>query len=102
MRAMLLDAAQQPLRPVDLPRPKPTTGQVLIAVHTCAICRTDLHVVDGELPRPKRPLVPGHQIVGTIQGPLAQLVGLLQAPQRELVYVLAQRGKDAEQASPPA
>ena len=66
MRAMLLDAAQQPLRPVDLPTPKPATGQVLIAVRTCAICRTDLHVVDGELPRPKRPLVPGHQIVGTI------------------------------------
>lgn len=66
MRAMILDAPRQPLRVADLPIPKPNSQQVLIRVHTCAICRTDLHIVDGELPQPKLPLVPGHQIVGTV------------------------------------
>lgn len=66
MRAMLLDAPHQPLRLADLPIPKPNAQQVLIRVHACAICRTDLHIVDGELPQPKLPLVPGHQIVGTV------------------------------------
>lgn len=66
MRAMILDAPRQPLRVADLPIPKPNARQVLIRVHTCAICRTDLHIVDGELPQPKLPLVLGHQIVGTI------------------------------------
>lgn len=66
MRAMILDAPRQPLRIADLPIPKPNAQQVLIRVHTCAICRTDLHIVDGELPQPKLPLVLGHQIVGTV------------------------------------
>lgn len=66
MRAMILDAPHQPLRLVDLPIPTPGTGQVLLRVHACGICRTDLHVADGELPDPKLPLIPGHQIVGTI------------------------------------
>jgi propanol-preferring alcohol dehydrogenase len=66
MRAMLLKAPGQPLREADLPVPNPGIGQVLIRVHTCGVCRTDLHVVDGELPQPKLPLVPGHQIVGTV------------------------------------
>ncbi|MBD2436504.1 zinc-dependent alcohol dehydrogenase family protein [Nostoc sp. FACHB-110] len=66
MRAMLLDAAQQPLRLVELPIPQPSNEQVLIRVHACAVCRTDLHIVDGELTHPKLPLIPGHQIVGTI------------------------------------
>jgi propanol-preferring alcohol dehydrogenase len=68
MRAMLLEHARQPLRPVDLPDPEPGPGQVLIAVHACGVCRTDLHIVDGELSEPKLPLVPGHQIVGTVVG----------------------------------
>jgi propanol-preferring alcohol dehydrogenase len=63
---MVLDAARTPLREADLPDPEPAAGQVLIDVHACAVCRTDLHVVDGELDRPKLPLVPGHQIVGTV------------------------------------
>jgi propanol-preferring alcohol dehydrogenase len=50
----------------ELPEPKPAAGQVLIAVKACAVCRTDLHIVDGELARPKLPLVPGHEIVGTV------------------------------------
>ncbi len=66
MRAMLLNAPRQPLRVVDLPIPTPNAQQVLIRVHACAICRTDLHIVDGELPQPKLPLVLGHQIVGTV------------------------------------
>jgi alcohol dehydrogenase, propanol-preferring len=66
MRAMILQQQRQPLQLVDLPRPKPAAGQVLVKVRACAICRTDLHVIDGELPRPKLPLVPGHEIVGII------------------------------------
>ncbi|MBD6618481.1 zinc-dependent alcohol dehydrogenase family protein [Komarekiella sp. 'clone 1'] len=67
MRAMILEAPRQPLRLVDLPVPKPNSEQVLIRVHACAVCRTDLHIVDGELTHPKLPLIPGHQIVGTIE-----------------------------------
>ena len=63
---MLLEAPRSPLRPADLPEPQPGPGQVLIRVHACGVCRTDLHVVDGELPDPKLPLVLGHQIVGTV------------------------------------
>jgi alcohol dehydrogenase, propanol-preferring len=66
MRAMLLDAARTPLRAADVPRPEPAADQVLVKIHACALCRTDLHIVDGELTQPKLPLVPGHQIVGEI------------------------------------
>jgi len=66
MRAMVLEAPGQPLREADLPLPTPNAGQVLIRVHACGVCRTDLHIVDGELPRPKLPLVLGHQIVGVV------------------------------------
>ncbi|WNZ26948.1 zinc-dependent alcohol dehydrogenase family protein [Leptolyngbya sp. NK1-12] len=66
MRAMILKAPGSPLQEVELPIPTPQPGQVLIQVHTCGVCRTDLHVVDGELTQPKLPLVPGHQIVGTV------------------------------------
>jgi propanol-preferring alcohol dehydrogenase len=66
MRAMLFEKIGQPLRMADAPVPRPGTGQLLIRVHACAVCRTDLHVVDGELPKPKLPLVPGHEIVGTV------------------------------------
>jgi alcohol dehydrogenase, propanol-preferring len=66
MRAMVLDAARRPLRRVAMAVPAPGLGQVLINVHACAVCRTDLHVVDGELMQPKLPLVPGHEIVGTV------------------------------------
>src|SRR5256884_3166180 len=66
MRAMLLEKPGESLRLADRPIPKPSSGQVLIHVHACAVCRTDLHVVDGELTQPKLPLVPGHEIVGSI------------------------------------
>ncbi len=68
MRAMLLETPRQPLRLVDVPIPEPNPEQVLIRVHACAICRTDLHIVDGELTHPKLPLILGHQIVGTVTG----------------------------------
>ena len=66
MRAMLLDVPSRPLRLARLEAPRPGPDQVLIRVHACGICRTDLHVVDGELSDPKLPLVPGHQIVGSV------------------------------------
>jgi len=68
MRAMLLDKPGQPLRLADCPIPTPGPGQVLINVHACGVCHTDLHIIDGELANPKLPLVLGHQIVGTIKG----------------------------------
>src|SRR2546421_5825895 len=64
MRAMALSAAREPLELRELPIPKAGPGQVVLRVRACGVCRTDLHVVDGELERPKLPLVPGHQIVG--------------------------------------
>ncbi len=66
MRAMVLERQREPLKSVELPNPTPGAGQILIAVHACGVCRTDLHIVDGELAEPKLPLVPGHQIVGTV------------------------------------
>ena len=66
MRAQVLSAAQTPLAATELPPPRPGAGEVLIAVTACAVCRTDLHIVDGELTQPKLPLVPGHEIVGTV------------------------------------
>ena len=66
MRAMVLDAPGRPLRAAEIARPLPGPGQVLLEVSACAVCRTDLHVVDGELPHPKLPLVPGHEIVGRV------------------------------------
>lgn len=67
MRAMLLTEAHKPLELKNIPIPKPGPKQVLIKISCCGICRTDLHVIDGELPSPKLPLVPGHQIVGKIE-----------------------------------
>jgi propanol-preferring alcohol dehydrogenase len=66
MRAMLLSAPRTPLKRVDLPQPVPGPGQILIRVHACGVCRTDLHVYDGELTHPKLPLVLGHEIVGIV------------------------------------
>jgi propanol-preferring alcohol dehydrogenase len=61
---MVLERQREPLRRRDLPVPEPAEGQVRLRVLACGVCRTDLHIVDGELERPKLPLVPGHQIVG--------------------------------------
>jgi propanol-preferring alcohol dehydrogenase len=67
VKAMVLEAAGEPLRLVERPRPEPAPGQVLIRVGACGVCRTDLHIVDGELDEPSLPLVLGHQIVGRVE-----------------------------------
>jgi len=67
MRAMVLEKPRQPLVLRDVPKPNPKAGQLLVRVATCAVCRTDLHIVDVELPDPKLPLILGHQIVGRIE-----------------------------------
>ena len=66
MRAMLLDSPRTPLRAADLPDPSAGPGQALLRVRACGVCRTDLHIVDGELAHPKLPLVPGHQVVAEV------------------------------------
>ncbi|MBO0764881.1 MAG: zinc-dependent alcohol dehydrogenase family protein [Hyphomicrobiaceae bacterium] len=84
MRAMILERPGEPLRSVELPVPAPGAGQVRIKVAACGVCRTDLHVVDGDLTKPKLPIVPGHEIVGLVDrlGPgvkhlsLGQRVGI--------------------------
>ena len=67
MQAMVLEQPGKPLALRDLPKPKPAKGQLLVRVSACAVCRTDLHIVDGELPQPKLPLILGHQIVGRVE-----------------------------------
>jgi len=64
---MVLEKPQHALQLRDVPKPKPAKGQLLVRIATCAVCRTDLHVVDGELPDPKLPLILGHQIVGRVE-----------------------------------
>src|SRR4026208_1236052 len=66
MRAMVLDAPKKLLQLRDVACPRPNVGQVLVRVSACAVCRTDLHIIDGELPHPKLPLIPGHEIVGRV------------------------------------
>jgi propanol-preferring alcohol dehydrogenase len=84
MRAMILERQGQPLRLAKIPMPSPGPMQVRLRVEACGLCRTDLHVVDGDLKEPKLPLVPGHQIVGIVDGlgpgvegiPLGERVGV--------------------------
>ncbi|WP_321962002.1 zinc-dependent alcohol dehydrogenase family protein [Paraburkholderia sp. J7] len=66
MRAMVFDGENPWLREADLPDPAPRAGELLIDVRACGVCRTDLHVVDGDLEHPKKPVIPGHEIVGTV------------------------------------
>ncbi len=66
MRAMVLDRPGAPLELREMPRPEPAAGQLRIRVEACGVCRTDLHILDGELSEPKLPLVPGHEIVGRV------------------------------------
>lgn len=82
MKAMLLERIApidtSPLRPADLPVPEPGPGEVRLRVRCCAICRTDLHVIEGDLARQKLPIVPGHQVVGTVEalGPRCKRLAL--------------------------
>jgi alcohol dehydrogenase, propanol-preferring len=66
MRAMVFDGSSPQLAERELPEPAPAAGQLLIDIRACGVCRTDLHVVDGELKEPKRPVIPGHEIVGRV------------------------------------
>ena len=66
MCAMVLEAPKKPLRAMDVPVPRPCPDEMLIRVRACGVCRTDLHIVDGELPEPKPLLIPGHEVVGTV------------------------------------
>jgi len=66
MRAMVLERPGEPLKPQRRPVPEPGPGQILLRVKACGVCRTDLHLVDGELPRPKLPVIPGHEVVGEV------------------------------------
>lgn len=75
MRAMVLHSPGQPLQLMDVPLPHPGAGQVLVRVIACGVCRTDLHIVDGELTGPKLPLIPGHEIVGRIVSIGADVTG---------------------------
>lgn len=68
MRAMRLDRQPGEITLVDVPRPEPGPGEILLEVRACGVCRTDLHIVDGELTEAKLPLIPGHQIVGVVAG----------------------------------
>ena len=66
MRAMVLERAGAPLSLREIDRPSPQPGELALRVRACGVCRTDLHIVDGELAEPRLPLVPGHQIVGEV------------------------------------
>ena len=68
MRAMILRAQRSPLQLADVPTPSPGEGQVLLRVRACGVCRTDLHILDGELAQPKLPLILGHEVVGRVEG----------------------------------
>src|SRR5262249_51997904 len=76
MNAIVLESQRRPLHFRELPTPKPQANQVLVQVSACAICRTDLHVLDGELADPKLPLVLGHQIVGRVSARGERVTGL--------------------------
>ena len=67
MRAMIMQSARRPLVYQEMPRPVPTEDQLLVRIGACAVCRTDLHVLDGELEHPKLPLILGHEIVGQVE-----------------------------------
>src|SRR5260221_7943123 len=71
MRAQVLESArpveEDPLRLADLPLPEPGAGELLIRVRACGVCRTDLHIVEGEVAAPRLPIVPGHQVVGVVE-----------------------------------
>ncbi len=81
MRAMLFQEVGEPLEAREIERPEPGPGQVLVQIDACAVCRTDLHVVDGDLKDPKLPLVPGHEIVGRVESLGEGVEGLAEGQQ---------------------
>src|SRR5262245_12479288 len=79
MRAMVLESPRSPLVLHERPTPQPGSGEILVEVAACGVCRTDLHVVDGELPNPKLPIVPGHEVVGRVAAIGEAVSGFAQA-----------------------
>ena len=77
MKAMVLERPGEPLVLMNKPDPQFAEGQVLVRVSACGVCRTDLHIVDGELPHPTLPIIPGHEIVGHIEAVGAGVRGIL-------------------------
>ena len=75
MQAMVLETSRTPLRIRERPTPAPAAREILLEIAACGVCRTDLHVVDGELPNPKLPLIPGHEIVGRVAAWGAEVAG---------------------------
>ncbi len=75
MRAMVLRAARMPLEMEERPDPEPGPGEIRLRVAACGVCRTDLHVVDGDLPHPTLPIIPGHEIVGRVDAIGAGVTG---------------------------
>ncbi|QRM36133.1 alcohol dehydrogenase catalytic domain-containing protein (plasmid) [Microvirga sp. VF16] len=69
MKAMVFHKARAPLCMEERPLPSPGPREIRVAVEACTVCRTDLHMVDGDLPHPKLPLAPGHEIVGRFESP---------------------------------
>lgn len=76
MFAMALETIGQPLKPLELPDPLPGPGEVRLRISACGVCRTDLHIVDGELPSPQLPLIPGHEIVGRVDAIGSRISGV--------------------------
>ncbi|MGA7067439.1 MAG: alcohol dehydrogenase catalytic domain-containing protein, partial [Pseudolabrys sp.] len=76
MKAMVLERPGEPLVLMNKPDPQFAEGQVLVRVSACGVCRTDLHIVDGELPHPTLPIIPGHEIVGHIEAVGAGVRGI--------------------------
>lgn len=76
MRAMILRRSGTPLEPIEMPDPPPSGGEVQIRITACGVCRTDLHLVDGELPEARLPVIPGHEIVGRVSGLGERVTGL--------------------------
>ncbi len=98
MKAMLLHepkpAEQQPLELADLPLPEPGPGEIRLRVRVCGVCRTDLHTVEGDLPLPKLPLVPGHQIVGLVEARGPALSACPERSRREAEGAEIKAGED--------
>ena len=75
MRAMVLESLRTPLAMRERKAPPPAEGEILVEIAACGVCRTDLHVVDGELPHPRLPIIPGHEIVGRVASVGAGVAG---------------------------
>ena len=102
MRAMVLDRARTRLVMRERQVPVPAAGEILVEVSACGVCRTDLHVVDGELPDPKVPIVPGHEIVGRVAACGEGVSGLAVGARIGVPWLAGQRGARRSARGAPA